>query len=332
VYLDELAPVGLKLGYGSLGTGGALGYEGLEARVQGRGYARALSAHAPSVLVFDLDAAFDALHCWVALNDDARDSKADFLVLADGREAAAALDVRVGEEPRELIAALRGTRRLALSVNTSRFEHCHTVWLDPQLARGRNPWTPKAVTDCLDGHEITPPRSRPQTSSCIVALAPDGQPRVLASALASFRTHATGSALAVIDTRMDKARRALLAKQGAAAVSARPLREGADARAVLCAAASFAEAWHYLCLEPGVAVRAPVEAVFGALDACAPDAVLMARGAGAFAASRGALLRLDRAVRERSPAGPWPAVLEQVLREQDCAVELRPDYFVRLDT
>src|SRR5262245_52689833 len=90
--LGALPLLSASVGYGSLGTGGSLGYERKQVSVRGRHYRGALSAHPPSQLRFDLGGRYRSLQCQVALNDDvpAGRSHADFVVLADGSPVATA--------------------------------------------------------------------------------------------------------------------------------------------------------------------------------------------------------------------------------------------------
>src|SRR3954469_16351021 len=118
MYLDTLSPVDVQVGYGALGLGGELGYEGKAVSVGRRAYAHALSTHPPARLVFELGGRFEWFRAEVALNDDVPRgaSHADFVVAADGRPVAAARRVAAGEPPRALEASVAGASRLELSV------------------------------------------------------------------------------------------------------------------------------------------------------------------------------------------------------------------------
>ena len=59
--LTHLSPTEAHVGYGQLGLGGELGYEGRRVRVGGLTHPRAISAHAPSNVIFLLDGRFAAL-------------------------------------------------------------------------------------------------------------------------------------------------------------------------------------------------------------------------------------------------------------------------------
>ena len=87
LHLDTLTPLQARVGYGSLGTGGALGYEGKQVSVRGSRYRHSLSTHPPARLLYHVGGAVSRFHCRVALNDDVPTgaSKDDFPLLANGR-------------------------------------------------------------------------------------------------------------------------------------------------------------------------------------------------------------------------------------------------------
>jgi hypothetical protein len=58
IHLGSTPPLESRVGYGQLGTAGALGYEGKQVSVRGRSYAHALSTHAPAQLLFKIDGRF----------------------------------------------------------------------------------------------------------------------------------------------------------------------------------------------------------------------------------------------------------------------------------
>jgi len=133
-YLDTLPIVEAAVGYGSLGTHGRLGYENERVSVGGQTFEHALSCHAPARLVFELDGKYTHFRSGVGLNDTVPlgGSHADFRVLADGQLRTA--ESRIVPGQRRLIEVpVEGVRRLELTVETTRWEYCHAVWLDPEL-------------------------------------------------------------------------------------------------------------------------------------------------------------------------------------------------------
>jgi NPCBM/NEW2 domain-containing protein len=96
--LDSIDPLRTAVGYGALGRGGELGYEGQRVVVGGRTYSSSLSTHPPAQLLYDLRGEHRRMTCHVALNGDvpAGVSHANFSVLADGRVVAEAIHVLAG--------------------------------------------------------------------------------------------------------------------------------------------------------------------------------------------------------------------------------------------
>jgi hypothetical protein len=133
-YLDVLPLEGATVGYGSLGLHGRLGYEDKLVAFGGKSFEHALSSHAPARLAFRLGGRYSRFRSRVALNDDvpAGASEASFSVFADNRLLAVAPHVAPGVS-QLLEASVDGAQELELRVDTTRFEYCHAVWLDPAL-------------------------------------------------------------------------------------------------------------------------------------------------------------------------------------------------------
>jgi hypothetical protein len=173
IYLDTLPLLHASVGYGQLGMGGSLGYEGQEVMVRSQRYSHALSAHAPARLRFQLDGRFHSFRCQVAPNDDvsASVSQADFLVLADGHELAVAASVRAGEPPCALYVAIPTAQTLELITRTTRWQCYHAVWLDPQVDELLPEQPHDALRDCLDRSQLVPLPVLPAAERCIVTVA-----------------------------------------------------------------------------------------------------------------------------------------------------------------
>src|SRR4051794_24504087 len=112
MYLDEIPAQYVSVSWGRLGTGGLLGYDGENRAVVvgGRRYPHALSAHAPSHLVFALGGRFARFRGAAALNDDARGrvTRANFQVIVDGRSVWTAENVTPEQPPRILDIPVAG--------------------------------------------------------------------------------------------------------------------------------------------------------------------------------------------------------------------------------
>ena len=281
-YLDALEPVYTRVGYGSLGTGGALGYEGRAVSVDGSRFDHALSTHPPARLVYDLGGAFRRFHCRVALSDEVPDgcSYADFSVRADGREVALVPGVWAGAGSVELSVDVEGARYLELAVNTRRWERCHAVWVEPVLDLGGPVVEPAMFTDCLGRADIAVPVSKPRAERCLATVASPGFEDLLDDMLGSLHANGgCGDALVVVITLGASARVAeVAAKHGAMLIRANPrARVNAMSKAMLYSIAHLVDADRFICLDADTLVLGDLGPLFGALDACADGSVLVCR-------------------------------------------------------
>ena len=281
-YLDALEPVYTRVGYGSLGTGGALGYEGRVVSVDGSRFDHALSTHPPARLVYDLGGAFRRFHCRVALSDEVPDgcSYADFSVRADGRELALVPGVWAGAGSVELSVDIEGARYLELAVNTRRWERCHAVWVEPVLDLGGPVVEPAVFTDCLGRADIEVPVFKSRAERCLATVASPGFEDLLDDMLGSLHANGgCGDALLVVLTLGAGARVAeVAAKYGATLISADPCASvNAMSKAMLYSIARLVDAERFVCLDADTLVLGDLGPLFGALDACADGSILVCR-------------------------------------------------------
>jgi predicted O-methyltransferase YrrM len=280
-YLDTLTLLAGSVSYGAIGRDGMLGYEGKPVIVQGRRYARALSTHAPARLLFRLGGEYTAFRCLVGLNDDVRPgaSHCDFVVAADGREACRPVHVVAGVPPQELVADINGAQTLELITTTSRWEYCHSVWLDPTVD-GNPVARPELITDCLKRAEIAAPPRRPRAARCIATVATGSFAALLDDMLGSLRANGEcDDALIVVFSLDDDPQcRRIADKYGAVAIPCRPRgRLGVNIKAVLYSVARVVDAEHYLCLDADMLVLRDLRPIFAALEACPNGSVLVCR-------------------------------------------------------
>jgi predicted O-methyltransferase YrrM len=299
MYLTDMTPEQVGIGYGRLGTGGALGYEDKLVTVGGAHYPGAVSSHPPARLLYPLGAAARRFDCRVALNDDVPPgiSQADFAVCVDGREVAAALEVTAGEPPRALEADVTGGHLLELLVTTSQWDHCHAVWLDPQIDGDPAPPLRAPVPDPLGRTEITPPPALAKVERCVVTAASAGYAGLLDDMLGSLVANGNcPDARLVVMLLGDCAEcEEVVAKYRALPVRCRPLHPlGIAGKAALYAAAGLLAAERYICLDADTVVLGDLAPLFAALDALPPASVLAVReGNGRHFANLGEALEHD---------------------------------------
>jgi predicted O-methyltransferase YrrM len=280
VYLDSKPPVAVSVGYGALGTGGNLGYEGRRVSVQRRRYAHALSTHPPATLRFQLGRQFASFTCQVALNDDvpAGVSHADFVVLADGREVAVEPYVLAGEPPRPLVADIAGSNELELVVKTSRWEYAHAVWLDPQISDAPAPMS--RLSDCLGRSEMAVPRGLPRAKRCIATAVSPKFEILLDDMLGSLLANGNCSdaMLLVFVLEGNEACEAVAAKYGATVVRCElRARLNPMSKALLYSVARVVDAQQFVCLDADMLVLGDLRPVFSALEALPPGKILSCR-------------------------------------------------------
>lgn len=279
MYLDSLTPLHSSVGYGSVGTGGELGYEARRVRVRDRDFEHALSTHAPARLTFDLGGRYSAFRCSVALNDDvpAGWGHADFFVHADGRLVASAPSVVAGAGPRELVADVTRAQRLELTVRASRWEYAHTVWLEPLVDDAPLPTT--ALIDCLGRAEIVAAALPPAERVIATVVSPGFEP-LLDDMLGSLLANGgcSDARLLVFGVDADAVCEAVVAKYGATLVHCRPLAHvGMMVKAILYSVARAIDARQYLCLDADMLVLRDLSPVFSALDALPARTILACR-------------------------------------------------------
>jgi predicted O-methyltransferase YrrM len=280
-HLDAITPLQVSVGYGSLGTGGALGYEGKHVSVRGSAYVHALSTHPPARLLYQLGAS-SRFRCHVALNDDVPPgaSRADFAVVVDGRTVAAANDVVAGEAPRAIDASIEGGHLLELLVTTSRWDSSHAVWLDPELDGAVRAAQPGTTTDCLDRAEIELPPPLPPAGRCLATVASPGFERLLDDMLGSLAANGNcpDARVVVLMLGGGVALERVVAKHRALPVVCRP-RTAVDvgSKALLYSIARVVDAERYVCLDADTLVLGDLSPLFAAVDVFPPKTVLACR-------------------------------------------------------
>jgi hypothetical protein len=285
MYLDQLKLEEQIVGYGGVGMRGALGYDGLSVSVQRQPQNHALSAHAPSRLVFDCEGRFQKFGCRVALNDDVahKGSTADFVVLADNRVVGAAPQVRAGDPPRELSLNINGCRRLELVAQTTHFAFCHSLWLEPQVftdaeMRGLS----RSWSDALGRVQVHRPETPALSTHCVATVVSAGYADLLDGLLGSLRAQnlPPETLIVVFNIGNDARCSRMIAHHKAYEIGCeRQARCNAAIKSVLYSVASLVDADNFICLDADMLVLDDLGAVFEAINAHAPDTILIVRDA-----------------------------------------------------
>ena len=283
MYLDELPNLQQEVGYGELGLRGALGYEDGRLACVATSTDHAISAHAPSCVIVRLDGRFTLFRCSVAIGDEvgARQSYADFTVLADGCVVAAMPNVAAGDAPREIVADITGVGEIALVVDAAHWEYSHTVWLNPMVADD-NVKPQQAASDALARVAIDAFVKLPPATRCIATVTSPGYSDLLDDMLASLTANGRcDDALKVVfAVDIDDRCRHVASRHGAIAVPCQlraPLTPAT--KSILYSAARFIDATQFLCLDADTLVLGDLRPLFETLTACPRGSILVCRDA-----------------------------------------------------
>jgi len=146
VYLSDLGFTASYVGWGNVGLGTSLGFEGIKFKVKGVAYTKGVSLHAassrsgPAFADFDIDGKYTKFQSAVAVNDGNNHlgrtgSPLTFVVKGDGKELWRSRPVQATgyvQEIHEL--SIVGVKTLTLQVFAEASNACsHSVWLDPTV-------------------------------------------------------------------------------------------------------------------------------------------------------------------------------------------------------
>ena len=86
-------------------------------------------------------------------------------------------------------AGITGAQLRELAVTTSHWEHCHAVWLDPQVDEAAGDPSPDTLVDYLRRAEITVPTMLPRVERYIGTVVSPGVTHLLDDMLGSLYTN-----------------------------------------------------------------------------------------------------------------------------------------------
>lgn len=277
VWLDELTPNMVRVGYGELGKHGVLGYECRSLVIKGVKRTRSLSAHPPSQLRFELDGRFSHFCCEVALNDGVP-SAADFLVMADGQLRGIARNVRAGHQPRLLTVDVRGVMELELIIRHHCWTCCHAAWIDPFLVTFDQPI--RTFLDPLHRTEIQIPNSLPDADLCIVTAGSAGFEEWIDDLFGSVCANAQcpNALLAIVSFDHSEELRRVAEKYNAVTIPCRSIVPlSVASKSALYSIGRVIRARNFLCLDADTVVLEDLRPVVHALDALPAGTILACR-------------------------------------------------------
>ena len=277
MYLDDLSPAACHTGYGELGTQGQLGYENGSVAVHNQTYAHALSAHAPSSLVYLLDGNYDYFSCQAAINDTAhgRATETSFRVIGDGKVIASARNVTAGCA-KTIQVCIRGVRRLELVVEPTEMASCHAVWLNPQVST----WDSDGLLDCLGQVRIHPPQLPIEADTCFVTMVSPGYERWLDIFLNSLERNGNcpDAKVIVYCVDGDESCSEVIRKHQAIEVRCQALvPKSAAIKPAIYSIGCIARVNKVVCLEADMIVLGDLSALFAGSDSLEPQGILVAK-------------------------------------------------------
>jgi glycosyltransferase involved in cell wall biosynthesis len=283
-YLCDEKPVLASVGYGEVGVAGDLGYEHKAVSVLGRPFAHAISAHAVSRLQYKVGPNETEFRSLVAINDDVSmdATAADFMVLCRGVVIGVAKDVRPHETPRLIVAPLEGCEQIELVAVPQRWEHCHTVWLNPVVLENTADCSQEFVRDCLGRARIRQDYRFPSQKSCFVTTASAKFSAWVDDLFGSIRRNAQcdEAGLAVFSIGDSDEVRAVALAHGADVIpceSDRPL--SVATKSILYSSGRSVNAENIICLDADMLVLRSLRDILSAIEAAPLGTILVCREA-----------------------------------------------------
>jgi hypothetical protein len=142
-FLSDLEPKNGRVGFGSIGRDGNLGFEGRCVTIDGRRHFHSLGLHPPgrgkAFVDFRIDAKWHTLSTSVAINDrnnmfGSAGSDLIFQAIGDGKLLWSSKKIRVTKHVEQAKINVEGVTKLRLEVKATASNACaHAVWVDPLL-------------------------------------------------------------------------------------------------------------------------------------------------------------------------------------------------------
>lgn len=269
-----------SVAYGEMGCGGNLGFDRLRVSVCGHYYNRAISAHPPSRVTFNVDGEHNLLRCYVALNDTSAEGvHADFLVYADDVLVAVAPRVRRAHHMRCIEANLRGAKKIDLVVEAEPCEFVHALWIDPVL--DKEPIV--RVESPLGGQYVDAFKALPSGERCIVTVVTPDFVDMASNMLGSLYSNGgvRDAHLVLVAFGESPEVVAMADRFGATLYHA----HGHDGetfmlKAMTYASAQLFDASSYLVLDADLLILKSVSSLFDSLDSAPKDALLICKEQG----------------------------------------------------
>ncbi|MBP8251804.1 MAG: glycosyltransferase, partial [Herpetosiphon sp.] len=173
-----------------------------------------------------------------------------------------------------------GIKQLELVVRSQRWEYAHAVWLDPHVSEDELQTPAQPFVDCLGRAEIYLPAMMPQAEYCIATVVSPGFEQFLDHMLGSLVANGNcqDALIVVVMLAANEACEQVAAKYHAHVVHGKPQgRLNLTSKSLLYSVAHLTNAKYYLCLDADMLILADLRPIFGALQACPDDKILVCR-------------------------------------------------------
>ena len=133
MFLDELTPERALVSHGYLGTKGDMGYPIIPS-INGINFNRCLSAHASSILKYNLSKKYKSFHTYIGLNDSSSvDARVVFQLLCDSEIVYESSEIRPYDKIIPIEISLEDCEYLELRCINKGSDFAHSVWINPQI-------------------------------------------------------------------------------------------------------------------------------------------------------------------------------------------------------
>lgn len=134
MYLDQLTPKEKLISYGDLGVKGSMGYQIIPS-VNGQNYNHIVSAHASSIIKYEINGKYKSFSSYVALNDSSSvNALVDFQVICDGEIKYISSKVKKFNKLKFVNVDVAGVNLLELRCFNHGDDIAHSLWIDAVLS------------------------------------------------------------------------------------------------------------------------------------------------------------------------------------------------------
>ena len=137
MYLENLKPIETLISHGNLGTNGDMGYQIIPS-VNGQNFHHIVSAHASSIIKYELNQQYNSFNSYIGLNDSSSDQAVvEFQVICDGEIKYNSSKVRKFQKIRSVDIDISGTNILELRCLSQGDPVAHSLWIDPVCSENK---------------------------------------------------------------------------------------------------------------------------------------------------------------------------------------------------